>query len=543
MKRLLALVVAASVISGCSKAGTEATSATGEHSWTKSGILRIAIQSEPKNLNTLLASNTTDGMVDGLIFDPLTTADPQGNIVPALAETVPTVENGGISKDGLAVTFHLRKGVKWSDGVALTSKDVKYSWQQMINKDNDVVSSHGFDEVGSVDTPDDTTVILHLKEKFAPIVSEFFGESDSPTDIVPQHLLAQYKDLNRIPYNNEPIGSGPFKLSEWVKGDHITLVPNTNYYRGVPGLKQIIIKIIPDENTTLNLLQTHDIDWMFEPSFATYPVLYKMADINIHYNEINGYEGVQLNTSHAPLDDKNVRLAITLGIDRQRLLDTLTFGQQKLATEDLPDFMWAYNKNVTVNPYDPAKAKQLLAAAGYTAGANGMLSKNGQPLSLLLVSNVSNATRKKAAVLMQQMLHQIGVDVEIKFYDGATLFAPAGNGGILQGGKFDLGLSGWFAGVDPDNSSNYMSKNIPPGGYNYTRYRSPAMDAAEEQAMTHYDKPTRTKAYATIEELLATDNPQIFFWWDRQMQAVSVDFKGFDPNPVTESWNAYTWSI
>jgi ABC-type transport system substrate-binding protein len=88
-----------------------------------------------------------------------------------------------------------------------------------------------------------------------------------------------------------------------------------------------------------------------------------------------------------------------------------------------------------------------------------------------------------------------------------------------------------------------MSKNIPPGGYNYTRYRSPAMDAAEEQAMTHYDKPTRTKAYATIEELLATDNPQIFFWWDRQMQAVSVDFKGFDPNPVTESWNAYTWSI
>jgi len=543
MKRLVALVIAASVIAGCSKAGTDTTSATGEHSWTKPGILRIAIQSEPKNLNMLLASNTTDNMIDRLIFDPLTTADPQGRIQPALAETVPTAENGGISKDGLTVTYHLRKGVKWSDGVPLTSKDVKFSWQAMMNKNNNVVSSHGFDEVQSIDTPDDTTVIVHLKEKFAPIVSEFFGESDSPVGIVPAHLLAKYADVNRIPYNNEPVGSGPFKLSEWVKGDHITLVPNANYYKGAPGLKQIVIRIIPDENTSLNELQTHDIDWMFEPSFATYATLRAMPDVLVHYNNINGYEGVQLNTSHPPLDNKNVRLAITLAIDKQRLLDTLTFGQQKLATEDLPDFMWAYNKNVTVNAFNPAKAKQLLAGEGYTAGANGMLAKGGQPLSLLLVSNGSNATRKKAAVLMQQMLHQVGIDVQIKYFDGATLFAPAGNGGILQGGKFDMGLSGWFAGVDPDNASNYVSKNIPPGGYNYTRYKSAAMDAAQHDALTNYDIPTRTKAYATIEELLATDNPQIFFWWDRQAQAVSPDFKGFDPNPVTESWNASTWSI
>ncbi len=543
MKRLVAIVIAASCIVGCSKAATDSTSAGGEHSWTKPGILRIAIQSEPKNLNILLASNTTDNMIDRFIFDTLTTADAKGEIIPALAETVPTTENGGISKDGLTVTFHLRKGVLWSDGVPLTSKDVKFSWQAMVNPDNNVVSSHGFDEVKSVDTPDDATVVLHLKEKFAPIVSEFFGESDSPVAIVPAHLLAQYKDVNRIPYNNEPIGSGPFKLSEWVKGDHITLVPNASYYRGAPGLKQIVIHIIPDENTSLNELRTHDIDWMFEPSFATYASLRNMPDVLVHYNEINGYEGLQLNTSHPPLDDKNVRLAITLAIDKKRLLDSLTFGQQKLATEDLPDFMWAYNKDVTVNGYDPAKAKQLLAAAGFTPGANGILAKAGVPLSLLLVSNGSNATRKKAAVLMQQMLHEVGIDLSIKFYDGATLFAPAGNGGILQGGKFDMGLSGWFAGVDPDNASNFVSKNIPPGGYNYTRYKSAAMDAAQAIALRNYDRPTRTKAYATIEELLATDNPQIFFWWDRQAQAVSPDFKGFDPNPVTESWNAYTWTI
>ncbi len=543
MKRLVALIIAGSMLAACSKAGTDVASSAGEHTWTKPGVLRISIQSEPKNLNMLLASNTTDNMIDRLIFDPLTSADPEGNPVPVLATVVPTIENGGISKDGLTVTYHLVKGVKWSDGVPLTSKDVKFSWQAMMNDNNDVISRHGFDEVKSVDTPDDSTVIVHLKEKFAPIVSAFFGESDSPVAIVPQHLLAQYPNVNQIPFNNEPVGSGPYKLSEWVKGDHITLVPNATYFRGAPGLKQIVIHIIPDENTEMNELQTHDIDWMFEPSYATYPTLKSMKDVNIHYNEVNGYEGMQLNTAHAPLNDKQVRLAIAAAIDRQKLLDALTFGQQKLATEDLPDWIWAYNKDVTTYSFDPAKAKQILAADGWTPGANGVLTKAGAPLSLLLVSNSSNATRRKLAVLIQQMLGRVGISIQIKFFDGATLFAPAGNGGILSGGKFDLGLSGWFAGIDPDNSSNYMSKNIPPGGYNYTRYDSAEMDAAQRMAITNYDHPTRIKAYATIEELLAQDQPQIFFWWDRQAQAVSPDFKGFDPNPVTESWNAYTWSI
>lgn len=543
MKRLVALVIAASLIAGCSKAGTDTTSATGEHSWTKPGVLRIAIQSEPKNLNMLLASNTTDNMVDRLIFDPLISADPKGDPVPVLVTEVPTLENGGISKDGLTVTYHMVKGVKWSDGQPLTSKDVKFSWQAMMNPNNNVVSRHGFDEVKSIDTPDDATAIVHLKERFAPFVSAFFGESDSPEAIVPAHLLAQFPDINKIPYNNEPIGSGPYKLSEWVKGDHITLVPNASYFRGAPALKQIIIRIIPDENTTLNELQTHDIDWMFEPSYATYATLRSMKDIDVRYNDVNGYEGIQLNTSpDKPLADKQIRLAIAYAIDKQRLLDTLTFGQQKLATEDLPDWMWAYNPKVTTYPFDLAKAKQILAADGWIPGPDGIVAKNGTKLSLVLVSNNSNATRKKGCVLVQQMLHLAGIEVQIKFFDGATLFAPAPLG-ILQTGKFDIGWSGWFAGIDPDDSSNYMSKNIPPGGYNYTRYRNPAMDAAQRAALSAYDRPTRTKAYATVEELLARDVPQIFFWWDRQAQAVNPDFKGFDPNPVTESWNANTWSI
>ncbi len=540
MRRLLAIAALAALASGCTKTGGGPSGS--EHSWTKPGILRIAIQSESKNLNTLLASNTTDAMIDDLIFDPLVTADAKGNFVPVLAAEVPTQENGGISKDGLTVTYHLRKGVTWSDGAPFTSKDVKFSWQAMLNPNNNVVSRHGFDEVKSVDTPDAYTVVVHLKEKFAPIVSEFFGPSDSPTDVAPAHLLAKYPNINMIPFNNEPIGTGPYKLAEWVKGDHITLVPNDNYFLGKPKLKQIEIRIIPDENTSLNLLRTHDIDWMFEPSYSTYPTLKTIPDVVTRFNDVNGYEGVQLNTAHAPLNDLQVRRALAYAIDKKQLLDTLTYGQQKLATEDLPDWMWAYNPNVIVYPYDPAKAKQLLESDGWTPGADGIMVKNGQRLSLLLVTNQSNVTRRKASVLIQAQLKRVGIDVQIKYFDGATLFAPAPLG-ILQSGKFDLGISGWFSGVDPDNSSNYLCSNVPPGGYNYTRYCSKEMDAAQQLALTHYDQATRKKAYAKIEYLLSQDVPQIFFWWDRQAQAINPDFKNFDPSPVTESWNAYQWSI
>ena len=529
------------MLAGCTKVSTTET-AGGEHSWTKPGELRIAIQSEPKNLNTLLASNTTDSMIVRFIFDELISADSKGNPVPILATEVPTLENGGISKDGLTVTYHLHKGVRWQDGQPLTSHDVKFTWQAMMNDANNVVSRHGFDEVKSIDTPDDYTVVVHLKERFSPFVNTFFAESDSPVGIVPAHLLAQYPNVNQIPFNNEPIGSGPFKVAEWVKGDHITLIRNDDYFRGKPGLERIVIKVIPDENTSLSQVRTHDIDWMFEPSYSTFSTLRGMPNVITHYNDINGYEGMYINTSHPPLDDPNVRRAIAYAIDKKMLLDTLTFGQEKIATEDLPDWMWAYNSHVTVTPYDPNKAKQLLAASGWTPGPGGILTKNGQQLSLLLVTNNSNATRRKISVLAQSMLRQVGILVQVKYFDGATLFAPAPLG-ILQDGKFDLALAGWFAGIDPDDSSNYLGKNVPPGGYNYTRLRSKAMDDAQRIALDSYDRPSRTKAYATIEELLATQNPQIFFWWDRQAQAINPDFKNFDPNPVTESWNAYQWRI
>lgn len=541
MKRLLALLALGALIAGCTKVGTQGTGTTNQG--TIPGTLRVAIQSEPINLNPILSSNTTDGVVDNMIFDGLVTADAKGNPVPALADPVPTLENGGISKDGLAITYHLKSGVKWHDGVPFTSKDVKFSWQAVMNPKNNTTSRNGYDQVASVDTPDAQTVVFHLKHKFAPIVNTLFAESDNPIWIVPEHILAKYPNINTLPFNSEPIGTGPFKIAKWVKGDHIELVANPDYFRGKPKLQKIIIRVIPDENTTLNALKTHDIDWMFQASPNTCDQLKNVPGVTVPFIAVDGYEGVLLNLSHPPLDNPLVRQAIAYAVDKNEVVDKLTCGTQRVATEDHPAWSWAHNPSVPAYPHSTAKAKELLGKAGYTLGADGIFQKNGKKLSLVGVANNSNITRRKISVLMQAQLHSAGIDMQIKYYPGAQLFAPAGEGGILQLGHYDLSFSGWFAGIDPDDSSQFICSMVPPGGYNYTRYCNQEMDAAQKVALTNYDIPTRKAAYYKIENRLAVDLPQIFFYWQNFAEPINTDFKGFAPNAVTESWNAYQWSI
>ncbi len=538
----VATLVALLAGGGCSKVSTGTSG--GRHSWTQPGALRVAIQNDVKNLNPLLNSNTTDGFIDYLMFEPLLAADDKGNPVPILATEVPARENGGISADGLTITYHLRSNAKWTDGVPVTSKDVKWSWQAIVNPDNNVVSRHGYDYIKSIDTPNATTVVVHLKTKFSPFVNTFFAMSDQPFPVAPAHVLEKYANLNQIAFNNAPtVSDGPFKFVQWSRGDHVTLTRNDGFFMGKPGLDRVTIKIVPDENTSVNLLKTHALDYIFQASPNTYPALQGAPDVKLVFVNVNGYESVQLNLSRPLLGDRTVREAIAYSIDKQQLVATLTHGIMKMATEDIPDWMWAFNPTVHSYPHDPIKARELLRSAGWAPGPDGIMEKNGQPLSLLMVSNNSNATRREASLQLQAMLRQSGIGVEIKYFPGDTLFAPAGMGGILQLGRFDLSLAGWYAGVDPDNSSQYLCQDVPPGGYNYSRYCNPDMQAAQNAALTQYDRPARTAAYYKIQELLARDNPQIFFWWTRQMEPISVDFKGFDPNPVLESWNAWQWSI
>jgi peptide/nickel transport system substrate-binding protein len=526
-RRALSIVPLLAMLAACGGGGTSQNSASG------GATLRIAVSQDAKTLDPILASNTVDVFIQRFMFEPLLSADPRGNPVPMLAAAVPSRTNGGVSADGLTVTYRLRKNARWTDGAPVTSKDVRFSWQAIMNPNNNAVSRHGYDDVARIDTPDDRTAIVRLKKPFAPFVNTFFAESDQPYAIVPAHVLARYPNVNQIPFDARPeVSDGPFRFDRWDHGDRIVMTANDGFFMGKPHLRRIEIKVVPDENTSVNLLRTRAVDYMYQASIATYPALKSVPGIHLVWDNMNGFEGMVFNLRRKPLDDPRVRLAIKYAIDKQQLVRTLTYGREKLATGDLPDWMWASNRTLEPYPYDPARARALLRGAGVKT-----------PLNLVMVTETANVTHKREAVLLQSMLRKIGIDVEVKTYPGDLLYAPAGAGGIVNGGSFDIAIWPWYAGIDPDNSSQLTCANIPPHGYNEARYCNPAMEALQNRALTQYDRAARATAYRGIEALVARDNPIVPFWWQRQQEALSVDLKGFAPNPVTESWNAWEWSL
>ena len=534
--KLLRLVVAATAVFAlfaCSKAGV--TSGPSDE-------LRVAININPTQLNPILAQNTMESFVDGLIFDLLVTQDANHHQVADLAAVVPTVENGGISKDGLTITYHLRRNVKWHDGVPFTSKDVKFSWQAIMNPANNVVSRRGYDQVASVDTPDDYTAVFHMKSLFAPFVDTVFGESDTPFRILPAHLLAKFPNINQVPFNAAPVGTGPFKFARWERGDRIILAANPGYFRGAPKLRQMSIVIILNDNTAEASIKAHEVDLALELPATVYRDLAGASGVVRQLAVAPVYNSIDFNLARAPLNDARVRHALVMAVDRAAIAQDNTYGTGTEATADLGPYYWAYDPALAKAPYDPAAAKQMLDAAGWHEGADGIRTRNGTRLSLQLVYGQGNSTSRNIAAQVQQMLRKVGVEMQGKSYDYATLYAAAQSGGILNGGKFDLALYSWVSGSDPDNSSQWQCAAVPPAGNNITRYCSPEMEAAQHRALSTFDRDLRTKAYHTIESLLIRDAPAAFMYYRSLVYARTPELHNFTPNGTSEGWNAYEWN-
>ncbi|HTX60029.1 MAG TPA: peptide ABC transporter substrate-binding protein [Verrucomicrobiae bacterium] len=532
---LLALVLLAlPALPGCTKASQSA--ATGNE-------LRIALPIEPTQLNPILEQNAIENTVDGLMFDELVTLDAQQREVPDLAETVPTLANGGVSKDGLTIVYHLRHGVKWHDGAPFTSRDVKFTWQAIMNPSNNVVSRRGYDQVASVDTPDDYTVIFHMKHIFPPAVDTIFGESDTPYRILPAHLLAKYPNLNQVPFNSAPVGTGPYEFARWQHGDRIVLRANPNYFRGAAHVATLTLLDIPNDDTTVAQLRTREAQLAIEITLSAYNELSGDSRVTRQLVTDPSFVAIYFNTARTPLDDVRVRRALVEGMDRAAIVRDDTYGTGTLAVADLSPFYWAFDASLKPVPYDVAAAKALLQSAGWTPGPDGVRVKDGKRLSLQLVFGQGSQTARTLAAQVQQMLKPLGVEIELKNYDYAVLYAAQESGGILNSGKFDLAVYSWVAGGDPDNASDWTCAAIPPGGNNVTRYCSPEMDALQHLALSTFDRNVRKAAYAKIEALLLRDVPAAFLFYQPMRYAHVPELQNFTPNGISEGWNAQDWAL
>jgi peptide/nickel transport system substrate-binding protein len=459
---------------------------------------------------------------------------------------VPTLKNGGISPDGLTLTYHLRHGIKWQDGVPLTAKDVIFTWHAIMNDKSNVQTRTGYDQIKDITAPDDYTVIVHMKQKYAPIVAYFMGlQGGGP--ILPAHVLASLPDMNRVPFNAKPVGSGPFKVVEWVHGDHITLVANPDYWRGAPKLHQIIYKWITSDTTILTQLRTGEADAWFRGDVGLYPQLASLPGHTTILTPYSIFGHVDLYVKDPILQDVRVRRALSMAIDRKRMIHDATHDVYLPSISDQPKFSWAYDPNLPSADQDLPGARKLLDEAGWVPGADGVRVKNGQRLELQISYVGGQVVAPAIAAIMEQDFKAVGITLTQKQYPSATFFAAAGNGGILNNHKFQLAYFGWINGVDPDDSSLYLcngGKNFPPGGQNNLWWCDPKVDALEHNALTTFDVEQRKKDYYAIQEELVDQSPTIILFAEQRVDTFNDHFKGYIPSPAqSASWNSWQWSM
>lgn len=535
MKRWNATLLALLWLAACTQVHTSRSSTA------SSEKLRVGSAIAPNSFNPLLTTESVETMLDQLVFDKLVKVDSRGDLVPDLAAIVPSQQNGGISKDGLTVTYHLRHGVEWQDGKPLTSSDVRFSFQQVMNPRNNVSSRVGYDDVQRVDTPDPYTITFHLKIPYAPIVDTLFSSNVSPQDVLPEHLLRGNADLNNVPFNSAPVGTGPYRMTKWIRDDHIEFEANANYFLGKPHIAKIFVYLIPEENTAINELRAHELDWFYNGSEASYNQLRDVSAVRTVVSLQNSYRGMLINTESPLVSDVRVRRAIAYAIDKQAIANKVTHGAVRAATEDLPSFMWAYDPKLQTYEYAPKRARELLAQAGWKPGPDGIVQKNGQRMDLRFVLRQGAVADMEMSVIIQSQLRDVGIETSIKTFLGSMLFLN-GNAGTLAGGHYDIDLNGFGSGIDPDNSAQFTCAARPPNGYNWSRYCSAEMDAAQRLALASYDRVTRKDAYAKIESLLARDVPQIFIYWEPEIDAVNPALKHFTGGPFQPDWNVSEWS-
>jgi peptide/nickel transport system substrate-binding protein len=312
--------------------------------------ITLGFSQESDNVVGYFTAMTYSIYVGQMVLVGLGEWDETNTFVPELATEVPTAENGGVSADGLTITWHLKPDLKWSDGEPLTSADVQFTWQVLTEPGTACVACGGFDKIDSIDTPDDTTAVIHFKELYPPWYTMFVTWGNGGYPILPKHLLEGHTALESDPFIHWPtISSGPFVIADWVAGDHMELLPNPNFYGGRPKLDRVFVKFLPDPETTLAGLKTGDIDMSpdftesdiptFEPLAPALHLDIKPGNFFDHYffnmgitdSAVTDADGNVIGNSDVagfcPFKDVNVRKAITLGIDRFAIVKNLLFDK------------------------------------------------------------------------------------------------------------------------------------------------------------------------------------------------------------------------
>jgi peptide/nickel transport system substrate-binding protein len=485
---------------------------------------------EPSVLIPMLAGDSASHDVAGLVFNGLVKYDTDLSIIGDLAES------WDISKDGLIITFHLRKGVKWTDGVEFTADDIMYGYKTIIDEKTPTAYSEDFKQVKKAEVIDRYTFRVTYEKPFAPALSSWGN-----LVVLPKHLL-EGKDITKSYLARDPVGMGPYKLNKWISGQELILDSNRDYFEGRPYIDHYIYRVIPDSATLFLELQAGGIDMM-----GLTPIQYTKQTNNDFFRKnfqkfrypAFAYTYMGFNLKYPLFKDIRVRKAIAYAIDKSEIVDVVLFGLGSIATGPYVPNTWPYNPNVESYKYNPENAKKLLKEAGWEdTNGDGILDKDGKPFEFTILTNMGNTLRMNTATIIQWRLAKVGIKVEIKALEWSTFINE-----FIDKRRFQAVILGWSIGLDPDQYDIWHSSKTKEKEFNFVSYSNPEVDALLEKGRRTFNIEERKKAYFRIQEILSDELPYIFLYVPDATPIVQARFKGIKPTPIGITYNLPKWFV
>jgi peptide/nickel transport system substrate-binding protein len=469
-----------------------------------------------------------------LVYNGLINHDKDTNIVPDLAES------WDLAPDCRELTFRLRKNVRWHDGKPFTANDVAFTYQLMSHPKTPSPYKDDFEDITSVEAVDPYTVRVRYKSSFANALM-IWGQS-----MLPKHLLESYMvagKLKEAPQNfTNPVGTGPYRFHEIRAGEKIVLVANPDYYAGRPYISRIVYRIIPSQATMFLELKAKGIDQADLTALqyqrqTDYPA-FKTAYTKFRYAD-KVYTYLGLNHADRRFADRRVRQAFAYAINKRDLIDGVRFGMAREATGPYKQGTWVYNPNVRAYPYDPARARKLLAEAGWTTkNADGLLVKDGEPFTFDLLISQGSDEGKKIAEIIQAQLREVGVGVELRVLEWAALLKEH-----IKKHRFAAAALAWSTGLDPDQYSIWHSSQTGPDEFNFVSYKNAEVDSLLDKGRRTCRQSDRKRVYDRLQEIFAEDLPVVFLYFRDTLPAVSSRVHGIVPGPIGIDYNMAEWYV
>lgn len=519
-------------------AGNAAASSTG-------GAIIDALYEEPNTLDPVLGPPSFYAeIVEATMFPNLFVTLPNDKVTPELATVVPTVANGGISSNGLVYTFHLKRGLKWSDGQPFTAMDVWETYHVVMNPHVNAITTAGFSDIKSFTIVNPYEVRIVLKQPYTPFITTDW--TNTQPGIIPYHIFKNIPpaSINTASFNSDPTATlGPYEFVKWVRGTSITVTANPNWWGPPVKTKTILFKIMPNESSILLAAKTHEVNVDFFAPPEQYSELKSIPGSDVVLAPFPDWEALVLNWRNPVLRNQAVRVALAMALNRAGVAKAIWHGGATVLAADQPPESWGYDPAVKPYPFDPHQALAMLEHQGFKMRGGTLYTPQGKPFTLVFATTSGNPYRQFAQTIWQSNLSQIGIRMVIHDYPASTLFSSA----VWQSGKVGGQPGGWdmleLAQVNSYDPTVVLQESFEADDGFYSGYQSAKLNALIAKESSLVTQAQRKPIFNQIEAYLHQQEPWIFlFSWP--MVDASFGMTGYEPDAwYVDSWNAYDWAL